>query len=191
MARERPKNRREAKLNQRARLLEAMGRLVGAQGYAQTTVAHVIAEAGVSRKSFYEYFTDKEACFLAAYQELSERLIQVLVTRGAKASAATRTRVQLRLYLEVLQVDLDLTRAFMLEVLAAGPKALEVRETVNARFGELVIGHVARDAIILQAIIGGINAVVSTALRAPEPDLVNLLNHLVRFVNQASGRSAK
>jgi AcrR family transcriptional regulator len=52
--------------NQRARLLGAMVQAVSEQGYAATTVADVIALAGVSRRAFYEQFANKEACFLAA-----------------------------------------------------------------------------------------------------------------------------
>src|SRR3954451_5288435 len=57
--------------NQRARLLDAMTRVVVRKGYARTTVADVVEVAGVSRRTFYEQFVDKEACFLAAYETCS------------------------------------------------------------------------------------------------------------------------
>src|SRR3954454_17806727 len=53
--------------SQRGRMLEAMALAVAEKGYGATAVADVIAGAGVSRKTFYEHFTNKEACFLAAY----------------------------------------------------------------------------------------------------------------------------
>ena len=52
---------------QRARMLDAMVHAVADKGYARVTVADVIEGAGVSRKTFYEQFTNKEDCFLAAY----------------------------------------------------------------------------------------------------------------------------
>ena len=44
-----------------------MAQVVSDKGYAATTVADVVERAGVSRRTFYEQFADKEACFLAAY----------------------------------------------------------------------------------------------------------------------------
>ena len=52
---------------QRERMLDAMARAVAAKGYAKVTVADVVALAGVSRRTFYEHFADKEQCFLATY----------------------------------------------------------------------------------------------------------------------------
>jgi AcrR family transcriptional regulator len=59
---------------QRKRALEATGELVAANGYAQTTVAQITREAGISRAKFYEEFKDKEDCFLAAHAPLADRL---------------------------------------------------------------------------------------------------------------------
>ncbi len=53
--------------HQRARLFGAMIEAVHRQGYKATTVAHVIALAGVSRRAFYEQFANKEDCFLGTY----------------------------------------------------------------------------------------------------------------------------
>ena len=61
--------------SQRERLLEAAVRVVAAKGYAATTVGDLTKEAGVSRTTFYELFEDKEACFLAAYDNAVEALV--------------------------------------------------------------------------------------------------------------------
>src|SRR2546430_485761 len=58
---------RAAAASQRGRLVEAMAQVVAEKGYPATTVADVVERAGVSRRTFYEQFADKEACFLAAY----------------------------------------------------------------------------------------------------------------------------
>ena len=57
----------EVARNQRTRLFGAMIESVSRRGYHATTVAHVIALAGVSRRAFYEQFSNKEECFLATY----------------------------------------------------------------------------------------------------------------------------
>ena len=74
--------------SQRWRLLEAVTEVVAERGYEGASVAHVIAAAGVSRKTFYEHFADKEACFLAAYDVLSSRLLRAL----GRVGSASRTR---------------------------------------------------------------------------------------------------
>src|SRR5680860_147978 len=53
--------------SQRGRLLQGLLEAVAATGYEEARVTDIIARAGVSRKTFYEHFTDKEECFLAAY----------------------------------------------------------------------------------------------------------------------------
>ena len=69
-------SRRTVESSQRWRLLEAMIEVTAKLGYAETSVAAVIAAAGVSRKSFYALFDDKDECFLEAYDIVSDRLIE-------------------------------------------------------------------------------------------------------------------
>src|SRR2546430_4460155 len=65
-------SREEVELSQRARLLQAATEAVAEQGYVNTTVADILARAGVSRATFYQLFSDKEDCFNAAYRESAE-----------------------------------------------------------------------------------------------------------------------
>src|SRR5919106_1114372 len=60
--------------SQRTRLLEAVGRAVAERGYGAATIDDVVRGAGVSKKTFYEHFADKQDCFLAAYEAASEEL---------------------------------------------------------------------------------------------------------------------
>lgn len=173
----------EAKETQRRRLLLAMAHLVGKQGYADTSIATVIERAGVSRKTFYEYFTDKEACFLAAYDELTGLLIDALA-RLEVARGGSRATAQLERYLEALSLDPVVARAFVVEVLGAGPGALKARERVNRRFADLVFGHVSKDPLVRKAIIGGVNDVVSGELLEGRTDFLPLLERLARFVER-------
>src|ERR1044072_5667411 len=69
-------------------LLAAMIRVVGAKGYRDPSVADVIEEAGASRTTFYKHFEDKHDCFLAAYDDLVERVF--------RAGAGKRERVKHR-----------------------------------------------------------------------------------------------
>jgi len=88
--------RRTVRESQRWRLLEAITEAVARRGYAEASVADVIEIAGVSRKTFYEHFRDKEDCFLKAYEVLSDRLVVAMKSAiEPKMSVATRRRAQL------------------------------------------------------------------------------------------------
>ena len=54
---------------QRTRLLDAAFRVVAEQGYHGMTVRRVCDRAGVSNKTFYDLFSDREDCFLAAFEQ--------------------------------------------------------------------------------------------------------------------------
>lgn len=131
--------REEVITSQRGRLLEAMAETVAAKGYLPTTVADVIGRAGVSRKTFYEQFRDKEDCFLAAYDAGVELLLGALRTRSAeRQNLLERARSRTRAYLETLASEPAFARTFLIEVGAAGPAALARREAVHDRFAALL-----------------------------------------------------
>jgi AcrR family transcriptional regulator len=124
---------------QRARLLAAMARVVGARGYAATTVAHVVREAGVSRTTFYELFASKEACFLETYGHgvdvLSERVGQA-VRQAEQSDWRAHLRAGIRAYLEGLAAEPLFARTYLLEIHAAGKLALAARSDALRRFAE-------------------------------------------------------
>ena len=58
---------------QRARMIGALVEVARERGAARITVAHVVARSGVSRRTFYEMFEDRDACFMAALELAIER----------------------------------------------------------------------------------------------------------------------
>jgi AcrR family transcriptional regulator len=69
---------------QRRRLLTGVGTALAEQDYAALTVKHVIAAAGVSRRTFYAYYDNKQGAVLVAHRDAFERLLSAIV--GACAS---------------------------------------------------------------------------------------------------------
>ncbi|MGN6188547.1 MAG: TetR/AcrR family transcriptional regulator [Conexibacter sp.] len=123
--------------SQRGRLLEAMAQCVAEQGYAATTVAHVIRRAGVSRKTFYEHFADKRACFLAAWEVGNEILLAQVLAAGEEAEGwRARLRAGADAFLEVLAAEPDFARSFLREVLSVGEDALARRAASSERFAD-------------------------------------------------------
>ena len=55
-----------------------MAHCVSAKGYAATTIADIAAEAGVSKRTFYEHFDSKAECLIALYEAASRQALQVL-----------------------------------------------------------------------------------------------------------------
>lgn len=122
--------------SQRRRLVFAIADAVADSGYAAASVADVLKRAGVSRRTFYELFANKEDCFLAAYDAGVDAMITA--TDAAMAEAAPDWRLGIRAatdaHLAILAARPSSTIAFQIEVLGAGKTALARREAVHDRF---------------------------------------------------------
>src|SRR3954464_2803366 len=126
----------------RGRRLEAMALAVAEKGYAGTAGGCVIGSAGVSRKTFYEHFANKEACFLEAYDAGVQVLLATIDDAVAAAPDWLRAVTDgLRAYLDTLAANPAFARTFLVEILAAGPLAIERRGAVHARFAEQIAAN--------------------------------------------------
>jgi AcrR family transcriptional regulator len=162
--------------------------VVSARGYPETRVVDVIGVAGVSRKTFYELFESKEDCFLAAYDVLLENLLGAATDAFESpvgAPWAERIGAALEVLLEHLSRYPDEARFAIVEVLAAGPKALARRDSALRQFtGFLESGRsetsVELPGITTLAVAGGINELLYSEIlhgavaRLPSrlPDLI-------------------
>jgi AcrR family transcriptional regulator len=122
----------------RGRLLEAIAQAVAVKGYADATVADVVSRAGVSRKTFYEHFEDKEDCFLAACAYVGGTLHDTC----ARALAGARTPEEhlerlVRTYIRALKASPRGAIAFIIEARAATAKVREHHRKILERFAEL------------------------------------------------------
>lgn len=151
--------------SQRNRIHQAMIEVVAERGYPETRVVDVIGVAGVSRKTFYELFESKEDCFLAAYDVLLESLLREATNAFESEQGATwseRVADALDTLLEHLAAHPDEARFAIVEVLAAGPKALARRDAALRQFtGFLEPGRsetsVELPGITSIAVAGGVN----------------------------------
>jgi AcrR family transcriptional regulator len=169
--------------SQRKRLLDAVAEAVAAKGYAGTTVADVVSHAAVSRRTFYEQFTDLESCFLAAYQAGMELLLDEIRTAvRAEPDALWRERVEtsVEAYLAALAARPAAAWAFTIEAMGAGPRVLAHRAEVMGRWvrqwRELQAiaareesGVAQLDDDHLLVLVGGIEELVRDCLRATGP----------------------
>jgi AcrR family transcriptional regulator len=72
-----------------ARLQEAALALYGERGYDETTVAEIAERAGLTKRTFFRYFTDKREVLFAGSEVLEQRMVAAI--EGAPASASTLT----------------------------------------------------------------------------------------------------
>jgi AcrR family transcriptional regulator len=157
--------------SQRGRMLAAMATAVAEKGYGAVAVADVIGRAGVSRRTFYEHFENKEACFLAAYEAGVETLLDAIdeaIRNAAPGGPLAVARAGTARYLETLAANPAFARTFLVEVLAAGPAALELRARVHARFADQLAtihraagGRGDAPPVVFRACVGAIHEVVT------------------------------
>jgi AcrR family transcriptional regulator len=155
--------------NQRERMLAAVVEVVGQVGYASMTVSDVISRAGVSRRTFYEHFANKEDVFLAAYDHVVDLVLKDV---GAAYDRGETWIDQVGLGLEAFVTQLArqpaLAHVCVVEVLAAGPKALARRSAAMDRFRAFIMpgyeqdvaGRVRAPNVAADAVIGGIYEVI-------------------------------
>ena len=115
--------------SQRQRLLHGVTVTVAEKGYGPTTIADITARAGVSKKTFYEHFPDKLACFLAAHDVGCQAMLDAVTNASREALQAgaepiEQLRCANRGYLTFLIEEEPYARTFFLETLAAGPEAI-------------------------------------------------------------------
>ena len=151
--------------SQRNRIQQAMVEVVSERGYPETRVIDVIGAAGVSRKTFYELFDSKEDCFLATYDVLLGNLLGEATDEFESrtgSSWAERVAGAMEALLEHLAKHPDEARFAIVEILAAGPKALARRDAALRQFaGFLEAGRsetsIELPGITSMAIAGGVN----------------------------------
>jgi len=122
--------------HQQERIFNAVIELVAAHGYEPVTVADIVKQAGIARSTFYERFSDKEACFLAAYDWLLERVMGELAAayQGAEGPWEGKVAAGIALLLRwVVERPLE-ARIFFVEALTAGPAAVERYDQTTQAF---------------------------------------------------------
>lgn len=128
--------------SQRARLLDAITDEVNAKGYAATTVDDVIKRAGVSRKTFYELFANKEDCFLAAFDKGQVELIDEIV--AASGAAGDDPEARLRAGYQALCSGLARRPAFARVFLLAAPAAGDAVQARRAAWREASVERLSQ-----------------------------------------------
>lgn len=165
--------------NQRERIIDALAVVCATKGYAAATVEDIIAQAGVSRRTFYDLFSSKQECFLVAFELVMDRVLAVVERAYASENGEWPQRMSrvLRTLLHQLAAEPELARLVMVEVLAAGQAALERRDAALRRFevfftaGATAVPLAGQEQRLLaRAMIGGLAETLYNRIAAGETD---------------------
>lgn len=188
----------------RQRMLDAMIHTVALRGYERTTVSRVLAFAELPEAMFSKHFDNKHHCFMEAIDELITSAERAAIEHFARRVPwPERVRSAMRELLGTLASNEDAARVLFVEMLAAGPAALERQRQALELFTSLVeqgrslapyAEHLAPQTS--EAIVGGIASIVHrralqgevALLPALLPDLVYFV--LLPFLDQSEAMSA-
>jgi AcrR family transcriptional regulator len=176
--------------HKRARIIAALAAEASERGYHAVTVADLVSRAGIARNTFYENFSSKEDCFLAAQSFATTKALERVVTAAGEIDDwPGRVRAGLAAFLEYIVEEPALARTCMVEALAAGPASVRYYEESLQSFvslfklGRDVSPHSEKlPATMEEAIVGGVFWIVYQRLALGQiEDLENLLPEILEF----------
>ncbi len=176
---------------QRSRMLAAAVEAVEDVGYARMTVAQVISRARVSRKTFYDVFTDREDCFLAAFEQaLGQASLIAQEAYESEPNWRDGVRAALARLLMFMDAEPGLAKLCIVEALGAGERVLDRRARVLDELAQVIDrGRAATNAtreppqVTAEGVVGAIFAVLHTrVLESGGEPLTDLLGSLMSMI---------
>jgi AcrR family transcriptional regulator len=124
----------------RQRLIAAMAASIEEQGYRETTVADVVRLARTSRRTFYEHFDDREACFLALFDSTNDAMMQEIATAvHPDEPLGDQVDRALDAYIQNVAAQPALYRSFVRELPGLGQAGADRQLAVIERFARLLV----------------------------------------------------
>ena len=179
---------------QRRRLYAAAGAVFARVGYADATAEAIAREAGMSKATFYEHFDNKEECIIALFDAATEAVLEAMRRTGddyaGRRPRPGAPRAVIHTFLEVLAAFPDEAQTLLVEIIGAGPRAMERRDRVLAEYAAYVDdvnradasrGSVPRFATPHDAfaIVGAVVELASRQIRTGQPDDIRDLEPVV------------
>jgi AcrR family transcriptional regulator len=126
----------------RERLIEAAIAVFGTTGYRAATVEQVCAQAGLTKRYFYESFADSEALLLAAYERTTDRLHERVTAAiaGAAPNLEAITRTALAEFIRAIDEDVRIARLVFFEILGVSPSVDAAYRAATGRFTRTLLG---------------------------------------------------
>ena len=168
------------------------------RGYAAANVAHVIAHAGVSRPTFYEYFVDKDDCFLEVHREISDELIETVSDAVSAEAPEDAVQAGVRALLRLAHAMPERARFLVNETLAGGQRALDQRDRLVGEIERIIeqargraSPHALTPDLPTRALVGGICGLLAPRLRRKEYDLSDVTEEICEWIGSYNRPSAQ
>jgi AcrR family transcriptional regulator len=182
--------------HQRERLMEAMVQAVNERGVVAATISDLVARAGISRRTFYEHFENKEDCLLATYDAVVETEVQRLL--GVYSSTdgwLEQLEAMLRALFEAIAARPDAARLICIEMGASGAVGVERWADGATRFERFIVrgfeqapGAGTVPDPVARATVGALRKIIYSRVRAErsskslKSELLRLLPDLMRWI---------
>jgi AcrR family transcriptional regulator len=169
-------------------------------GYDEIRIAHLTAQAKVSRQTFYELFEDKEDCFLVSYQEASREILGRIQRAVDSSDDWWEIPAQaMRALLDQLESDPEAAWLFFVESMAAGSRVRRHRNEVLSMFETLTaafLDQAPKQGQTLDippvALVGAIRSLASAQLRADAADrLPHFVDDLVTWMRSYAAPASR
>ena len=169
----------------RRRLFEGMARALAQQGWVDCTIADIVREAGVSKRTFYEHFQTKNDCLVALYESASRNALRHLDSvLDPNRHWQDQVEAAMTAYLGVLAENPIMLRALFIDILGLGAQGLAARRRVNEAIADFLLGVVnpARDNAVMtssmaMAVVGGINELVLQLIEQDQIHEIQSITH--------------
>jgi AcrR family transcriptional regulator len=174
--------------SQRDRLVAAIGELAVSAGVSAIGVHHLCQRAGVSRRTFYELYRDRDACFADALQEAYGRLVGHVeqAVDGAGDEWEDRAVAAVQALVEALHEDRALAYLCVVSATSGSPGAADVRHAAMQQIAIALAdppGPVMSGESVLAAALGGVWELVYRSLTVePETAVAELVDAAVYVV---------
>src|SRR6202046_2858319 len=183
---------------QRERLIAGMVTAARRHGYAGATVSEVIERAGVSRPTFYDYFEDRDACFIAAHRELAARFVEWIRETVEAAPPEQAVQGGIRRFIELAEEHPNGASFLCDSTMAGAWGALEEHARLVdelARIIERSLAQAPPDALTpdvpVPVVLGALRWVLAPLFRGGDPGLSGLADGLTDWVEGYSRPHAR
>jgi AcrR family transcriptional regulator len=136
-------------IRQRGRLFAAASAVFARMGYADATAEAIAREAGMSKATFYEHFANKEDCIIALFDVGTQDVLNVMREAADETPAddpRARVRVTLGAFLATLAEFPDDSQTLLVEIVGAGPRAMEHRDRALEAVSQYLVELNRQDA---------------------------------------------
>ena len=125
---------------QRQRLFEAAAAVFARTGYVDASAEAISREAGMSKATFYEHFANKEECILALFDEAATEVLRSMADGAQEAGTDPRERLNasVRAFVDILASHPDESQTLLVEIIGAGQRGAERRDSVLATFAKAI-----------------------------------------------------